>query len=172
MSKVKLLTASVLFVLTVQPSFADDASKFVGIWRLLTYEAERQGTGTWEPVWGQNPTGYLILTPEGRMMVMMSAEGQETPKTVEEAADLLTTMTAYTGTYRVEGDKWITKVDAAWIPQWVGTEQPRSFKVEGDRLHLVTQQFPFIAAQVPAKIRPNWPEKGVTRFRNTWERVK
>ncbi len=172
MSKVKLLTALVLFVLAVQPSFADDASKFVGIWRLLTYEAERQGTGTWEPVWGQNPTGYLIFTPEGRMMAMITAGEREAPKTFEEAADLLNTMSAYTGTYRTEGDKWITKVDAAWIPQFVGTEQPRSFKVEGDRLHVVTQQFPFIAAGVPAKIRPNWPEKGVTRFRLTFERVK
>ena len=25
--------------------------------------------------------------------------------------------------YRLEGDKWITKVDVAWSPEFVGTEQ-------------------------------------------------
>jgi hypothetical protein len=30
---------------------------------------------------------------------------------------------AYTGTYCVEGDKWITKVEVAWNPEWVGSEQ-------------------------------------------------
>jgi hypothetical protein len=36
--------------------------------------------------------------------------------------------------YRLEGDKWITKVDVAWSPEFVDIEQTRFFKVEGDRL--------------------------------------
>jgi len=172
MSKVKLLTALVLFVLAVQPGSADDASKLVGIWRVLTFDAERQATGAWEPIFGQNPTGYLIFTPEGRMVAILTAQGREAAKTLEESADLLLTLVAYTGMYRVEGDKWITKVDVAAIPQFVGTEQSRSFTVEGDRLQVVTPPFPFVAEQVAAKNRPNWPEKGVTRFRLTFDRVK
>lgn len=50
----------------------------------------------------------------------------------------LDTLVAYTGTYRVEGDKWITSVEVAWNPAWVGTEQSQSFKVEGDRLQVLT----------------------------------
>jgi hypothetical protein len=38
-------------------------------------------------------------------------------------AELFTTLIAYAGTYRLEGDKWTTKVEVAWIPEWVGTEQ-------------------------------------------------
>src|SRR5207249_6818262 len=41
---------------------------------------------------------------------------------------LLNTLVAYTGTYRLEGDEWITNVDVAWNPEWVGTEQKRFFK--------------------------------------------
>ena len=43
----------------------------------------------------------------------------------KERADLLSTLVAYTGTYRIEGDTWTTKVDVAWNPEWVGTEQVR-----------------------------------------------
>ena len=43
-------------------------------------------------------------------------------------------MVAYSGIYRVEGDKWIMKVDVAWDETWTGTEQLRFFKVEGDAL--------------------------------------
>jgi ABC-type Fe3+ transport system substrate-binding protein len=45
---------------------------------------------------------------------------------------------AYTGMYRLEGDKWLTKVDVAWNPEWVGTEQTRFFKLDGDRLHVTS----------------------------------
>jgi hypothetical protein len=71
-------------------------------------------------------------------------------KTAQERADLLSTPVAYTGTYRIEGDRWITSVDVAWNPGRVGTEQTRFFKVDGDRLQVVT----------PWRIVPNWPEKG------------
>jgi Lipocalin-like domain len=63
------------------------------------------------------------------------------------------TLIAYTGTYRVEGDKWTTKVDVAWIPEWVGTEQTRSLTVDGDRLQVLS----------PWRVNTNWPDKGMTR---------
>jgi hypothetical protein len=71
-------------------------------------------------------------------------------------------LVAYTGKYRLEGDKWITSVDVAWNPAWVGTEQSRNFKVEGNRLKVLT----------PWRIMPNWADKGMTRSINTFELVK
>jgi hypothetical protein len=43
-------------------------------------------------------------------------------------------MIAYTGRYRVEDGKVITKVEAAWNESWVGTEQVRYMRFEGDDL--------------------------------------
>ena len=43
-------------------------------------------------------------------------------------------MIAYTGSYRLEEDRWITLVDVAWNPSWVGTEQTRFYRVEADQL--------------------------------------
>ena len=158
----KWLAALVWFLILVQPSFADDSAKILGIWKLVSVEAEFQATGQKEPVFGQKPTGYLILTPEGRAMAMTTADGRKAPKTVQDRADLLNSMMAYTGMYRVEGDKWITKVDVAWNPEFVGTEQIRFFKLDGDRLHILTAW----------AVHPNWPEKGMQRRILTWERAK
>jgi hypothetical protein len=131
----------------------------LGIWRLVSFEMEYQATGQKENTRGKNPTGYLIFTPEGQMMVLLTNEGRKAPKTDQDRADLFNTMLAYTGTYRSEGDKWIIKVDVSWNPAQVGTEQPRFFRVDGDRLLEMT----------------DWsdrPGKGMGRVVNTWERAK
>jgi hypothetical protein len=67
-----------------------------------------------------------------------------------------------TGTYRIKGDRWITKVDVAWNPEWVGTEQARDFKIDGDRLRVLT----------PWRVMPNWPEKGMQRSIVAFERYQ
>jgi len=41
-------------------------------------------------------------------------------------------MIAYTGRWRVEGDRIVTRVEAAWQPAWVGTDQIRQFTFDGD----------------------------------------
>jgi hypothetical protein len=47
------------------------------------------------------------------------------PQTPEEHTAAYRTSTAYTGKWRVDCEKFITKVDVAWNPAWVGTEQAR-----------------------------------------------
>jgi len=158
----KWLAALVWFLILVQPSFADDRAKIIGIWKLVAYEVEIQATGQKEPVMGQNPTGYVIFTPEGRVWFVLTGEGRKAAKTIQDRAELLNSLVAYTGMYRIEGDKWITKVDVAWNPEWVGTEQTRFFKVDGERLQVLT----------PWRVMPNWPEKGMTRSIVTFERAK
>ncbi len=161
MFQLKRFVVIILFVIAVQPSFADDRP-IHGTWKLVSYEVEIQATGQKEFPMGQNPTGYVIFTPEGRIMFLLTAEGRKSAKTVEDRANLLNTLIAYAGTYRLEGDKWITKVEVAWNPEWIGTEQSRSFKVAGDRLQVFT----------PWRVMPNWPEKGMTRSVVSFERTK
>jgi len=72
---------------------------------------------------GKHPSGYVIFTPEARVFFVLTGEGRKPAKTAEEKAELLNSLVAYTGTYRVEGDNWITSVEVAWNPAWVGTEQ-------------------------------------------------
>lgn len=148
--------------LVAQPSFGDDRDKVLGIWKLISYEVEVQATGQKAPVMGQNPTGYTAFMPEGRIFFVLTGEARKAAKTDQERAGLLSTLVAYTGTYRVEGDKWITKVEVAWNPEWVGTEQIRSFKLDGERLQVLT----------PWRLMPNWADKGMTRSIVTFERSR
>jgi hypothetical protein len=162
MLKLRSLAVLVLFLVAVQPSFADDRAPVHGVWKLTTYDVEVQGTGEKFPPMGKNPTGYVIFTPEARVWFVLTGEGRKPAKTAEEKAELLETLVAYTGTYRVEGDKWITNVEVAWNPAWVGTEQSRSFKVEGEHLQVLS----------PWRVMPNWADKGMTRSIITFERSK
>ena len=50
-------------------------------------------------------------------MFVLTGEGRKAAKTIQDRAELLNSLVAYTGMYRVEGDKWITKVDVAWNPE-------------------------------------------------------
>ena len=143
-------------------SFAGDGEKVVGTWKLVSYEVEVQATGQKGPVMGEKPTGYAVFTQEGRAFFILTGELREPATNDEERAGLLNTLVAYTGTYRVEGDKWITRVEVAWNPEWVGSEQTRFFKLDGDRLKVLS----------PWRVMPNWPDKGMTRSILSFDRAK
>ena len=128
--------------LTVQSVFADDRAKLVGNWRLASWVQEFQDGGEPRPEYGKHPIGYIIFTPEGRMMALIEGEGRRSPSNDQERAALLRSLIAYTGKYSLDGDKWTTRVDAAWHPDRRGSQQVRSFKVEGDRLIVTTPFMP------------------------------
>ena len=65
MDKSKWLIVLVSFLILVQFSYAADNPNIVGIWKLVSFEAEIQSTGQKEPVMGQKPTGYVIFAPKG-----------------------------------------------------------------------------------------------------------
>ena len=118
---------------------ADAQSRIVGSWRILSYELEFQDNGERRPTMGAHPSGYLVFLSTGRMMAYLEADGRRAPKTDEERVAAYRTIIAYTGKYRVQGDKWITKVEGAWNVDWSGTDQERSYTLNGDRLDVVAQ---------------------------------
>lgn len=138
---------------SIQPQQTHQSNPVQGVWSLVSYVVEVQETGeTFAPM-GDHPTGFVIFTAEGRLSFTLSAQGRQPGSTAEERSDLLNSMIAYTGSYRLEGDRWITQVDVAWNPSWVGTEQTRFYRVENNLLIVST----------PWRVMPNWPEKGMTR---------
>ena len=87
---------------------------------------------------GEHPSGYVIFTAAGRLSFTLAADGRQPAESNQDKAHLLNTLIAYTGTYRLESDRWITKVDVAWNPEWVGTEQTRFFQITDDILTVHT----------------------------------
>ena len=47
-------------------------------------------------------------------------------------------MIAYTGRWSIDSEKFVTQVDGAWDPSWVGTEQVRHFVFDGRTLSIRT----------------------------------
>jgi hypothetical protein len=125
----------------VSPCFAADRVPIEGTWRLVSFEREYQAASEREYPMGKSPSGYILFLPEGRMAVVITADGRRAPTTDTDRAELYNSLVAYTGKYRVEGDKWITTVDVSANPAWVGTEQTRTFRVTGNQLQEITAWF-------------------------------
>jgi hypothetical protein len=157
------LLLGLLMALSMSSStFADDKARIVGTWKLVSVIYEDQETKARTPVYGEHPKGYQIATPEGRWLALVTAEGRPIPKTDEERAQALKTMISYSGRYRLEDGKVITKVEIAWNEAWVGGEQVRFIRFEGDDL---------LHIESPPMPHPNLGGK-VVRIIVTWQRDK
>jgi hypothetical protein len=139
---------------------ADDRYALVGNWKLVSWQVIGED-GKPQDVFGASPSGYLVLTPEGRSIVLTTAAGRK-PGTDDAArAALQKSMVSYSGRYRVEGGDFITTVEVSWNEEWNGTEQRRHYRIEGDKLFIES-------APAPSMVFP-----GKTDFRRiVWVREK
>jgi len=158
----RILMLFCALVLASPSARAADSDRIVGTWRLVSVVYEDTQTKQRTPVLGEHPRGYQIATPEGRWLALVTADGRPVPKTDEDRANALRTMIAYSGRYRVEDGKVITKVEVAWNEAWVGGEQVRFLRFEGDDL---------LHIESPLMAHPNVNNK-VVRVIVTWQRDK
>lgn len=115
--------------------------RLVGTWRMLSLRIEMKDTGEIIEPWGTHPAAWLILTPEGRLMTVGTASDRSPPATDAEAAAQLSSMVCYSGKTRMDGEtRFVTEVDVAWHPSWLGTRQGRNFTLEGDILSVRTDE--------------------------------
>ncbi len=116
-----------------------DAAGLHGVWRLLSFRFENPATGERFEPYGPEPRGTLILDAGGRMAAVITPRDQPRARTDAEQADAFRRMVAYSGRYRLEPPhRFITTVDVAWLPQWIGGEQERSYELNGDMLDIVS----------------------------------
>lgn len=125
-----------------------DTHLLVGNWKLISWQVVSGDEG--HDLFGTKPNGYMILTREGRAMTVTTAEARPTGESDQERAELHKSMLAYTGRYRIEGDEFITTVDASWNERWNGTEQRRRFRLDGDTLYIESARAPSITS--PGKV--------------------
>jgi hypothetical protein len=121
----------------------------VGVWRLIAYTAVDPDSGAVIEPFGSAPQGVLHYTAGGRMSAVLSAgdrkrfsAGNRINAPVAERAEAFSTSTAYAGTYTLEGDRVTHHVEIATNPDWVGGDQLRYPKVEGNRLTITTPPLP------------------------------
>jgi lipocalin-like protein len=88
------------------------AEQLIGNWKLVSWQVVTGDEA--KDLFGTKPKGYMILTREGRAMTVTAAEGRAPGESEPERAALHKSMLAYTGKYRIEGNEFITTVDASW----------------------------------------------------------
>ena len=134
------------------------STAFHGTWRLLSMQTRFADGRTIAP-YGESPLGFITYTDQGHMhAILMHAERESISMSIEafsrrskasQALYLLThpgiigrTMnaalrsTAYSGSWEVSGKQVVHKVQAATLPEWIGSVLERTFHFEGNCLRL------------------------------------
>jgi hypothetical protein len=136
-----IVTLLAIFFARAALAEEDTSARLFGSWRLISFQLKVVGEeGEAKDIFGPNPMGRIILSPEHRVVVFISRAGRRPPTSEAESAALLSSMTAYTGKFRLDGDKFITEVDGAWNELYNGSEQVRYFKLNGDKLTIRTPE--------------------------------
>ena len=106
----------------------------VGTWKVLSFQIEFEDSDERDEPCGKNPLGHVVIT-EDRLIAVITAPVRAKDATAQELFD---SMMAYSGRYRMEGDDcFVTTVDSAWQPAWLGTDQVRLFKIDGEILSVM-----------------------------------
>jgi hypothetical protein len=115
----------------------------IGTWRLITCFMEDFETKDRTAFWGEHPNGRLVLTSAGHWLAIQTSENRPAPQTNDEQAAAFRSLLAYSGKYRIEGNKIIIKVDIAWDESWNGTEQIRYYRIDGEQLRIEAPPLPW-----------------------------
>jgi hypothetical protein len=110
----------------------------IGAWQLLEYIDVPEGG---EPLngFGTKPIGMFVFTPDGHVSISLMTNprvAQSATPYPDPDACVPDWYCSYFGTYTYDpkGPSWTTHVIGGNIPSYLGTDQRRQFKIEGDVL--------------------------------------
>lgn len=110
---------------------------------------------------GRDAVGYIMYSQDGYMSVTIMrpnrakfAAGDLLGGSIEEKAQAAETYVSYCGRYEFRGDTVIHHVELSSFPNWVGVDQERLVKLNGNRLTLSTR--PILLGGIEQTARLNW----------------
>ena len=134
----KIPTALFALAIGAVPSSAWSAESVVGMWQVVSDTAEETESKAVHKFYGENPSGFITFTANGRWMLLITDSTRKPPAaltaTDAEAAQLWRTMGAGAGKYKTDGDRMTGSIEVAANPALNGTEFSGSFGVKDDRL--------------------------------------
>jgi hypothetical protein len=115
-------------------------SQFLGTWKLVSTEDKLKG-GTVRPHQGFGPhgVGYLMYGADGHMCAVMTNPDRprwDAPPTTSQKVAAIDGLAAYCGRFEIDDRNHVVwhYPELAWMPNFVGIKQSRSYRFEGDRL--------------------------------------
>lgn len=117
----------------------------LGTWRLVKGIWEYDGKPELNPVFGENPTGFLHYLPDGRVAVVTAFTGRKTlpgedrlVQSDEDHAYAARTFDAYAGRFTfIEPGRVIHHIEVNSFQNDVGKDFVRDIKIEGNLLYLM-----------------------------------
>jgi hypothetical protein len=161
----KFVAAAALALIT--PPLAADAAApaknpLIGSWQLEQYvDSAEDGPPVY--AFGEAPVGLFVFTADGHVSISIMrnppavGKGSSDP---DPDACIPAWYCSYFGTYRYDraGPSWTTHVMGGNIPNYLGTDQRRTFKIIGDLLTIAETYSAdgktFHAKRVLRRIRP------------------
>lgn len=116
-----------------------------GVWKVVSIETMAVVSGKVAKPFGDQPVGTFVFTPGGQMSALITTADRKPPAgpnpTEAERAELLRTLSAYTGSYRVDGNKLIFNIANSSIRSWNGTERTLTFEMKGKTVTATSAPF-------------------------------
>lgn len=138
--KVSLLSALVAAMAMTLCASAS-AETLQGKWKLVAAEDLRSDGTVARYPWGRHPIGAIVVEGGSCYLQIMSGDVPSFSATGSSANDqmkasLLSSYIAYTGpcTFDDAAGTTTMKVEAAWRPDYVGTQQTRFYRFDGNRM--------------------------------------
>ena len=132
------IALATVFIACQSRASDSDHNALVGTWRFTKFVDTPEGG---QPVYafGKDPIGFFVFTADGHVFLNIM---RNPPKTALEGVDpdpdscLPEWFCAYFGTYTLDTAKgvWVTHVLGSNQPNYLGTDQTRSFTLRGDKL--------------------------------------
>jgi hypothetical protein len=122
---------------------ADTVEPLAGTWRIERF-TDTDAAGKTSYPYGEHPKGYIVYDASGHVHVQIMrmpatapfASGDDAKGTNEEVRAAYRGYVAYFGTYRIDAQKGLVvhRIEGSLMPSYLGTDQPRPFRIEGDVL--------------------------------------
>jgi hypothetical protein len=130
-----------LTALSVAANAQTPRPSLIGTWRVVEFcNVDTPGDTTY--TLGRQPVGYFIYDPHGNL----SIQAMRTPMSGAFAKDsvpfsgmleLRNSYFGYFGTYTITSDSTVVHhVTGGTIPSYIGTDQPRDYRIRGDTLSI------------------------------------
>ena len=139
-------------------------NSIIGTWKLVSAVLTTLD-GAPRQLLGENPSGFLTYTDDGRMSAIVASSGRQPLSVADpaaapaaEQAEAFATFTAYAGRYTFHGERVIHHVEVSLFQNWAGTDQIRFARLDGSQLTLTAPPMSIGGEQLVVQL--------------TWEQIK
>ena len=136
--------------LFTSPSLSQNAPRIEGLWKLVSFEVEDVQTKARAHVYGEQPWGYMQVMASGKFYAWARTQALRPVESLWEdvarsigGAEVIYRAVFYSGTHRIDGDRFIVDVEQATNEGPVGPapfdlswSEGRTAKGEVRRFHL------------------------------------